>query len=175
MSTVEITRVEDVRAGDVVTITRNGTTAVGKIRDGEHGDYSHPAIAGLSSRLIAGDDYSWAFVRATREMPAPPDLPTQPRCIVVNASIPGAAVLTVGDDYWSTFASAAREVPDLPDLPTEPGSVIVNATIRGVEGLTAILDPEGDWFTTERIAGHYYHDPEDITAWEPARIVSEED
>ena len=133
MSTVEITRVEDVRAGDVVTITRNGTTVVGKIRDVEHGDYTHLDIAALSSRLI------------------------------------------VGDDYWWTFVSATREVPDLPDLPTEPGSVIVNATIRGVEGLTAILDPEGDWFTTERIDGHYYHDPEDITAWEPARIVSEED
>lgn len=61
-------------------------------------------------------------------------------------------------------------------LPTEPGSIIVNATIRGVEGQTAILDPEGDWFTTTCVEDYWYHDPEDITYWEPydmGRIVPE--
>lgn len=95
----------------------------------------------------------------------------------------GRVRLEVGDaPFWLGNGTrdwhvvrATREVPDAPPLPTEPGSVIVNATVRGVEGQTVILDPEGDWFTTECVEGHYYHDPEHITAWEPARIVPEED
>src|SRR5690606_3686021 len=81
--------------------------------------------------------------------------------------------LIVAAGCW-TFVRATREVPDLPELPTEPGSVIVNATIRGVEGQTAILYPEGDWFTTECVEGYYHHDPEHITAWEPGRIVPDD-
>ena len=134
MSTVEITRVEDVRDGDRVTLTRNGTVVTGEvIRVGHRGGESRTCfeMSGMGYLAVywAGGG-SWEFVRATRQVS---------------------------------------------DLPTEPGSVIAKATVRGVEGQTAILDPEGDWFTTECIDGHYYHDPEDITAWEPGRIVSEED
>lgn len=133
MSTVEITRVEDVLEGDHVTITRNGTTVIGTVRNVAPGGYTHLDIATLPCTLIVGDGY-WTFVRATREVP---------------------------------------------DLPTEPGSVITKATIRGVPGQTAIR--LGDinwvgartWVTTTRVEDYWFHAPEDITAWEPGRIVPE--
>ena len=128
MVTKSIDRVEDVREGDLVTITRNGTTVVATPhRVHAQGNYTRLDIPALPCSLVVGDG-SWTFVSATREVP---------------------------------------------DLPTEPGSVIVNATIRGVEGQTAILDPDGDWYTTACVADYWYHVPEDITAWEPARIVPE--
>lgn len=122
MSTVEITRVEDVRAGDVVTVAdKYGGTYTGPTRrSGTLG-----AVFGPLGWAV--DHHSWIFVRATR---------------------------------------------DLLDLPTEPGSVIVNATIRGVEGQTAILDTSGAWFTPGGVDG-WWHAPEHITAWTPARIVPE--
>lgn len=127
MSTVEITRVEDVRVGDVVVVARGDATATGRVHDVSRGPNVHLTVAYLPFTVIVGEDH-WTFVRATREGP---------------------------------------------DLPTEPGSVIVNATIRGVEGQTAIRDPEGDWFTTTCVEDYYYHAPEHITAWEPARVVPE--
>src|SRR5690606_2954904 len=88
----------------------------------------------------------------------------------VMFGVPGRAV---GHHDW-TFVRATRVVSD---LPTEPGSVIVNATIRGVEEQTAILVGTGNWVTrtwvtTTLVEDHWYHDPEHITAWEPARPSS---
>ena len=131
MSTVEITRVEDVRAGDVVTLSYQGHEFTGVA-------WVDPDSGGLN---VGPEGIKW-----------------------YRQDGPVADI--------ASFVRATREVSD---LPVEYGSVITKATVRGVEGQTVILDPEGDWFTTECIDGHYYHDPEDITAWEPARIVSEED
>lgn len=83
MSTVEITRVEDVREGDVVTLTRNGTTVVGTVRDVAHGHVTHLEIATLPCSLIAGDGY-WTFVSATREVP---DLPTKPGSFIIASGV----------------------------------------------------------------------------------------
>lgn len=77
-----------------------------------------------------------------------------------------------GPQDWHV-AVATREVPDAPPLPTEPGSVIVNATIRGEAGHTAFLDDGGAWRSLRLASGYYFHDPEHVTAWEPARIVPE--
>lgn len=130
MNNIEITRVEDVRAGDRVTLTRNGTTVSGTVRDVTHGDTNHCFyIASLQDILIVGDG-GWTLVNATREVPG---------------------------------------------LPTEPGSVIVNATIRGEAGHTAILNTNGDWFTTTHVEGYWCHTPEHVTEWEPARVVHEGD
>lgn len=132
MNNIEITRVEDIQPGDRVTLTRNGTTVSGTVRDVTHGDTNHCFyITSLQDILIVGDD-GWTLVTATREAPA---------------------------------------------LPTDPGSVITNATIRGEAGHTAILDDYGDWFTPRTVGsgGFYLHAPEHITAWEPGRIVPEED
>jgi len=135
MSTVEITRVEDVRAGDVVTMTdKHGGTYTGPTRHSETLGAVFGPLGWAVNHPLWTDHPAWTFVRATREVP---------------------------------------------DLPTEPGSVIVNATIRGVEGQTAIR--LGDinwvgtrtWVTTTRVEDYWYHAPEDITAWEPGRIVPE--
>jgi hypothetical protein len=70
MSTIEITRMEDVRVGDDVTLTRDGLTVAGRVRS--------PGTAVGSARrwriyffgigtLYARD--GWTLVSATREVP----------------------------------------------------------------------------------------------------------
>src|SRR5690606_39755075 len=55
MSTaVKITRVEDIRPGDHVTLTCNDTTVSGTVRDVTHGDATHIDIANLPCVLIVG-------------------------------------------------------------------------------------------------------------------------
>lgn len=133
--TVKITRVEDLREGDHVTLVWNG-------------DNDATTVSGVVRLAVT----------------VPPH---------VRLEVGGVPFwLGDGPNDWHVTV-AWRVVPDAPPLPTEPGSVIVKATIRGVGGQTAILDPEGDWFTTTCVEDYWYHDPEHITAWEPARIVPE--
>lgn len=135
--TIEITRTEDIRPGDRVTLVWNC-------------DDDDTTVSGIVRSAIGGR-----------------------RLELANRSF----WLSDDPEDWHVTA-ATREVPDVPPLPTEPGSVIANATIRGVEGQTAILCDSGDWLTPRPVAEiHYYHTPQRITAWEPARIVpeSEED
>lgn len=69
MSTIEITRMEDVRVGDDVTLTRDGLTVAGRVR-------SAGTAVGLArwrvyfpgiGTLYARD--GWTLVSATREVP----------------------------------------------------------------------------------------------------------
>jgi len=106
MSTVEITRVEDIQVGDRVTLTCNDSTVVGRVRDVTHGDATHLTIANLPCSLIVGGGYWWTFVGATREVPA---LPTEPGSVITNATVRGetghAAVLC-DDGGWFTLRPA---------------------------------------------------------------------
>src|SRR5690606_6409796 len=97
MSTaVKITRVEDIRPGDHVTLTCNDTTVSGTVRDVTHGDATHLDIANLPCALSVGDG-PWPLVSASRVVP---DLPTEPGSVIANATIRGeeghSAIL---DDY----------------------------------------------------------------------------
>src|SRR5690606_35438483 len=89
MSTaVKITRVEDIRPGDHVTLTCNDTTVSGTVRDVTHGDATHIDIANLPCVLIVGSGYWWTLVSASRVVP---DLPTEPGSVIANATIRGEA------------------------------------------------------------------------------------
>ena len=52
-----------------------------------------------------------------------------------------------------------------PEPPTTPGTVIVNATIWGNPGITARLDYDGYWSTTDYVEGVKMFLPSDITEW----------
>lgn len=86
-----------------------------------------------------------------------------------------AAHRIIGPWYMSGRGDLTVHLLDrpAPSLPTEPGSVIVDATIRGVEGCTAICEGEDIWTTVDYVEGYLFHDPRDITAWTPARIVAD--
>ena len=144
MSTIEITRVEDVREGDTVTM-----------RDKFGGEYVGP-VRRIDAVVTPGT--------------------------VLGFGPEGSVTLAHSRDsyflgwrlasYRWTFIRATREVPD---LPTEPGSVITNATIRGTEGVTAFLAWNGEWQCDRGTgSGFNWANPEQITAWTPARIVPED-
>lgn len=69
MKTIEINRIEDVRVGDDITLTRDGLTVAGRVRpegtDVDHEDWHvyFPGIGTLYGR------YGWTLVSATREVP----------------------------------------------------------------------------------------------------------
>src|SRR5690606_8678931 len=106
MSTIDITRVEDVREGDRVTMTRNGTAVSGAVRDVTHGDYTHIDIATLPCVMIVGDG-SWTVVSATREVQ---DLPVEPGSVIVNSTVRGVegetAILDPEVDWFTTVCVA---------------------------------------------------------------------
>ena len=59
-----------------------------------------------------------------------------------------------------------------PPLPTEVGSVIHVSECRGVECDTlAMLGYDRWWYTPVPVTGYSFHDPSDITAWEPSNVV----
>ena len=59
-----------------------------------------------------------------------------------------------------------------PPLPTEVGSVIHVSECRDVKCDTlAMLDHDWLWYTPIPVAGYVFHDPSDITAWEPRDVV----
>src|SRR5690606_20870675 len=105
MSTIDITRVEDVRAGDVVTmLDEYGGTYVGPTR---HSETLGAVFGPLGWAVVHPswtDHPAWTVVRATREVP---DLPTEPGSVIVNATIRGetghTAILTPEGDCWLTF------------------------------------------------------------------------
>lgn len=93
MSTIEITRIEDVRAGDVVTVAQGDTRATGLVYGVSHGSPRqcvHLEIDHLPFSVIVECGH-WTFVRATREAP---DLPTEPGSVITNATIKGVPGLT---------------------------------------------------------------------------------
>ena len=80
MSTIEITRVEDLREGDMVTLSWDGHEFTGPAwPDGDIG-----LSVGLSS--VAGG--SCHFVRATREVP---DLPTSRGAVIRDVVVAGVS------------------------------------------------------------------------------------
>ena len=59
-------------------------------------------------------------------------------------------------------------------LPTEVCSVIHVSECRGRKCDTlAMLDGDGDWYwyTPIPVSGYAFHNPSDITAWEPRNVV----
>lgn len=69
MSTIEITRMEDVRVGDDVTLTRDGVTVTGRvIPEGTAVDLAdwHVYFPGIGTLSYCG---GWTLVSATREVP----------------------------------------------------------------------------------------------------------
>ena len=59
-----------------------------------------------------------------------------------------------------------------PKLPNEVGSVIHVSECRGFECNTlAVLDYDWNWYTPIPVAGYAFHNPSDITAWEPRNVV----
>jgi len=125
-TTVEITRVEDVRAGDRVTLTCNDTTVVGTVRDVAHGDATHIDIATLPCVLIVGGGHWWTFVRATREAPA---LPTEPGSVIVSATIrrvEGQTAILDPDEHWLTTVCVEDHWYHYPEHITawEPGRIV---------------------------------------------------
>ena len=59
-------------------------------------------------------------------------------------------------------------------LPTEAGAIIIATEVRGVKGeWVAVLDEEGDWYGPN-FDDYHFHKPEHITAWKPARVVTED-
>ena len=57
-------------------------------------------------------------------------------------------------------------------LPTEVGSVIHVSKCRGTKCDTlAMLDSDWQWYTPIPVAGYEFHNPSDITAWEPREVV----
>ena len=126
MSTIEITRVEDIQPGDRVTLTCNDTTVVGTVRDVTHGDATHLTIATLPCVLIAGGGHWWTFVRATREVL---DLPTEEGSVIVNATIRGVEGRTAildDDGYWVTTTLVGGYRFHEPKVITawEPGRIV---------------------------------------------------
>ena len=108
MSTVKITRVEDIQPGDRVTLVwnrDNDTTVSGVVRtvDGccrclEVAD----RLFWLSRDL---DPLAWHVAVATREVPDAPPLPTEPGSVIVNATIRGVEGQTAILDtsgFWFT-------------------------------------------------------------------------
>lgn len=94
MSTIEITRVEDVRAGDMATLAYEGHAFTGRVWEDDGG----PRVGGsyLSSPYVT-------LLGATREVP---DLPTEPGSVIVNATIRGTEGVTA-------FLSASAWEPDV--------------------------------------------------------------
>ena len=59
-----------------------------------------------------------------------------------------------------------------PPLPNEVGSVIHVSECRGTKCDTlAMLDSDWHWYTPISVAGYAFHNPSDITAWEPRNVV----
>ena len=59
-----------------------------------------------------------------------------------------------------------------PKLPTEVGSVIHVSECRDVECDTlAMLGYDRWWYTPVPVIGYSFHDPSDITKWEPREFV----
>ena len=59
-----------------------------------------------------------------------------------------------------------------PPLPTEVGSVIHVSECRGEKCDTlAMLGYDRWWYTPVPVTGYSFHDPSDITAWEPRNVV----
>ena len=59
-----------------------------------------------------------------------------------------------------------------PPLPTEVGSVIHVSECRGeVCDTLATLDDDGWWYTPTPVERNSFHNPSDITAWEPRNVV----
>ena len=57
-------------------------------------------------------------------------------------------------------------------LPTEVGSVIHVSECRGAKCDTlAMLGYDMWWYTSIPVAGRSFHDPSDITEWEPCNVV----
>ena len=148
MSVVEITRVEDVRAGDTVEVV-----------DPHGGRYVGPArTVGAGDGLAfgpGGDGEQWMLRWASR---------------------PGSSAGTgqaVNARFW-TLVRATREVPD---LPTEPGSVILDVGVAR-SGLSTqyrigVCRGENTW-DLYRVGGVLRSvSPEEITAWTPAKIVAD--
>lgn len=57
-------------------------------------------------------------------------------------------------------------------LPTEVGSVIHVSECRGTKCNTlAVLYRDWHWYTPIPVSGYAFHNPSDITAWEPRNAV----
>lgn len=52
----------------------------------------------------------------------------------------------------------------------KPGQ-IAKATVRGVPDVTVILDGDSDWCSPTRIAGCYFHGPDDVTDVRPLVVL----
>lgn len=108
MSTVEITRVEDIQPGDRVTLVWNGdndTTVSGVVRTAVDDRASHLEVGDHFWRL-SDRPLDWHVTAATREVP---DLPTEPGSVIVNATIRGeAGHAAILDDYgdWRSLRPA---------------------------------------------------------------------
>ncbi len=127
MSTIEITRVEDIRPGDHVTLTCNDTTVSGTVRNATHADTTHFFdIANLPCDLIAGGGH-WTFVSAYRVVP---DLPTEPESVIVNATIRGEtghmAILDDGGVWFTPRVVGAGHWTHRPEHITywEPARIV---------------------------------------------------
>lgn len=117
MTTIEITRVEDVRAGDVVTFADSaGGTYVGPARRAALDPTAEQLYFGpAGSGWPVMHRYSlWTFVRATREVP---DLPTKPGSVIVNVTAPGPGFKGVAEypygvlkceGLWRLFTADGR-------------------------------------------------------------------
>ena len=59
-----------------------------------------------------------------------------------------------------------------PKLPNKLGSVIHVTECRGEKcDVLAMLNYDGRWYTPAKLDGYTYHEPSDITAWEPRNVV----
>jgi len=113
MSTVEITRVEDVREGDMVTLSfYDDVVVTGPARAMNAHLYvslsplaPRPGDTGPVMYLDSAAGRA-TFVRATREAP---DLPTAPGSVIVNATIrgvPGRTAVLDPEGNWITLKRA---------------------------------------------------------------------
>lgn len=102
MNTIEITRIEDVRDGDRVTLTRDGTVLTGEVFRVRHGSArTYFEMTGMGDMSVARAGGAWVFHGATREVP---DLPTKEGSVIVNATIRGETGHTaILDDDGSWF------------------------------------------------------------------------
>ena len=59
-----------------------------------------------------------------------------------------------------------------PKLPNKLGSVIHVTECMGEKcDVLAMLNYDGRWYTPAKLDGYTYHEPSDITAWEPRNVV----
>lgn len=130
MNTIEITRIEDVRDGDRVTLTRDGTVLTGEVFRVRHGSArTYFEMTGMGDMSVARAGGAWVFHAATREVP---DLPTEPESVIVNATIRGeaghTAFLSDGGGWFTLRPVGAGHYRHSSEHITawEPGRVVPN-------------------------------------------------